>query len=126
MAMKTLLILVLSIGMSVAMVGCSDGKPGGPGVSGGTTTDRSDSFALDVPAMNPTVNPGGSQDFKVAVNRGSDMDQQITLKFSNLPPGVTVSPPVPSIAPGNDEANLTLIAAPDAAPGKFTVTVVGQ
>jgi hypothetical protein len=124
--MKWIMSVVLLASTSLGMVGCSDGTPGGPGVAGGETKDRAKTFALNTPSLDTTVDQGGTEQVKVSVNRGRQMDQQITLRFEGLPPGVTVNPDKAEIAPGTNDATVTVNAAPDAPVGKFTVTVVGE
>jgi hypothetical protein len=50
----------------------------------------------------------------------------VTLNFADEPKGVTIETPNPVIKHGDNEANVMVKAAPDAAVGDFTVKVMGH
>jgi uncharacterized membrane protein len=85
-----------------------------------------DTFTLDVPNLATSLKQGETKTIGIGINRGKNFDQNVALKFENLPNGLTVTPAAPSIAKGDKEVKVTLTAAPDAAIGEFEVTVHGD
>jgi len=83
-------------------------------------------FTLDVPNLSTTVKQGETKTIDIGVKRGKNFDQDVTLKFMDVPRGVTIEPASPVIKHGDKEAKVTVHAADDAAIGDFTVKVVGH
>lgn len=118
--------------MTVAVIaGCSQGTPGGPG-----TTDRSikqsamgqteNTFNLSVPMMASALKQGETTDVSVGIKRARDFGEDVTLKFSNIPRGVTVEPANPVIKHGDTDAKFAFKAG-DAAPvGEFNIKIKGH
>lgn len=129
--MKNPLIALLSVAL-VAFAGCSQGTPGGEGV---TTTpphkppvygEADNTFNLSAPRMSTTLHQGETKVVEIGIERGKNFDQEVALKFAEGPKGVTVDPASPVIKSGDKEVKLTFKAADDATLGDFTVKVDGH
>jgi hypothetical protein len=122
---------VVAVVALLAFVGCDKGTPGGPGASNpashkGAINQAEDTFTLSVPTLSTTLKQGESKVVSLGVKRGKNFDEDVALKFEDLPKGVTVEPAAPAIKHGDSEAKVTIKAADDAALGDFTVKVVGH
>jgi hypothetical protein len=117
---------------TLALVGCSrKSEPGGPGAvrfageqPGGATAE--DIFHLVVPTMPVKVRQGRDTDFNIGIQRGPTFDQDVLLKFADLPKGVTAAPAEPTIRRGNSITNVRISASKDSALGTTTVKVFGN
>jgi hypothetical protein len=122
---------VTAIG-SVGLVGCGTGSPGGPGAthkdatSGPHVSTPENTFTLSVPTIQNRIKQGEAKQYTIGINRGKNLDEDVALKFDNLPKGVTIDPAAPVIKHGEKEAKITLKAADDAAVGEFTIKVTGH
>ena len=116
----------------VASAGCSDkSTPGGPGAKNHSDNkpvvgQAEDTFTLDPPNLATKLKQGESRAFAIGINRGKNFDQDVTLKFENLPKGTSIEPASPVITHGDTEAKLTIKAADDAAVGDFAIRVTGR
>jgi len=122
----------------VAFVGCNTGTSGGPGAdkdkdtksrkerAEDTVRQAEDTFSMSVPTFATKVTQGETKAVTVGISRGKNFDEDVALKFDDLPKGVTVEPADASIKHGDKEAKLTFKAADDAALGDFTVKVTGH
>jgi len=122
---------VLMVTAVFAFAGCSEGTPGGPGAVERTANkpivgQADDTFNLDVPKMSTRLKQGETKELAISVARGKSFDQDVTLKFADLPKGVTFDPASPVITRGNKEAKVAVRVTGDAAPGDFTVKVTGE
>lgn len=115
----------------ITVVGCeSKSTTGGPGAT--RTTDRqasvgqsNETFTLDVPNLATTVKQGEAKQIGIDIRRGTNFGEDVTLSFDNLPKGVTIDPPSPSIKKGETGAKFNVRAAEEAALGDFTVKAKG-
>ncbi len=116
----------------IASVGCQGrGTSGGPGATNQDNKKVSvgqaeASFSLSTPTFSTKLKQGEAKQVTLGIKRGKNFDQDVGLKFENLPQGVTIDPAAPTIKHGDDEAKVMVKAAPDAAVGDFTVKVVGH
>jgi hypothetical protein len=117
----------------IALAGCNEGTPGGPGVTNPppareqpTFGQAAETFKLNPPMKSTTVQQGGSKDVKIGIDRGKNFEGDVTLDFAEEPKGVTVETPNPVIKKGDTEAKVTVKAADDASLGNFTVKVMGH
>ena len=85
-----------------------------------------DTFTLSVPLLSTSLKQGEAKTASISIKRDKTFDQDVALKFGDLPTGVTVEPEAPVIKQGDKEANITFTAADDAALGNFTIKVTGQ
>ncbi len=115
---------------SLAAVGCDRrGGTGGPGAADTGTRlplfgQADNTFNLTPAAV--SVKQGDAEPGAVGIKRGTNFDQDVTLAFADVPKGVTIDPTGPVIKSGGTDAKFTLAASEDAAPGEYTVKVVGH
>jgi uncharacterized membrane protein len=107
--MKTAFAGLLVFGL-VAFTGCNKGTEGGPGA----------------PTFSTKLKQGESKVVDIGIKRGKNFDEDVALKFDNMPQGVTLDPASPVIKHGDKETKITVKAANDAAVGDFTVKVTGH
>lgn len=128
----------------LALSGCMQGTPGGPGVQSNPSTQHSankpvitesdkpmlsqprDTFSLRLPILSTSLKQGESKSVTISIQRGTDFDQDVTLNFTNMPTGVTLSPASPTIMKDEKETKISVMASDDAAVGDFTVNVSGH
>lgn len=124
---------LLLLGFVVSCLGCGDsGTPGGPGTktNGKTNGKRlgtaEETFTIDVPNLSTKLKQGESKSITLSLNRGKNFDEDVTLKFSDLPKGITIEPSTAKIAKSDKDESITIKAADDAALGDFTIKVTGE
>lgn len=83
-------------------------------------------FSLSVPFESVTLTQGEQKSMLIGINRGDNFREEVALKVSGLPQGVTLETAKPVIKQGDTDAALMLKAAPDSALGDFTIEVTGQ
>jgi hypothetical protein len=115
----------------VALTGCNQGTPGGPGATERTANkpvfgQADDTFSLDVPKMSTKLKQGETKDASIGVARGKNFDEDVTQKFTGVPKGVTLDPASPVIGHGDKEAKITLKVSENASLGNFTLRVTGE
>ncbi len=128
--MRTI-ISALAIGAMITFASCDRGTSGGPGASDPPAKESmfgqtDDTFSLDMPMMATKLTQGESEIFSIAIDRGKNFSEDVSLKLSELPEGVTLEPGSALINHGDKDTQLTLIAANDAALGDFIVEVTGH
>jgi hypothetical protein len=123
--------LLATVMVMVAVSGCSQAVPGGPGVTSPSQkqpayggADRT--FNLTVPHMSTTLHQGESKEVSIGIERGKNFEEDVTLKFADGPKGVTLASANPVIMHGSTEARASLKATNDASPGDFTVKMTGH
>jgi len=82
-------------------------------------------FSLSVPFESVTLTQGERESVRIGINRGQNFGEEVTIKVTGLPAGVTVETANPVIKYGSTDVTLTLKAASDAALGDFTANVTG-
>ena len=90
------------------------------------TVAAKDSFTLSLPYLSTGLKQGETQTVSIGINRGKTLNEDVTLKFEELPKGVTIEPSSPVIKHGDMEAKLTVKTAETAALGDFTIKVTGH
>ncbi|RIK77433.1 MAG: hypothetical protein DCC68_17385 [Planctomycetota bacterium] len=132
--MKTLCFIATTLMLTFALVGCTKESPkGGPGAAEAERNSNAASdadertFTLKVPSITTTVEQGGRDEVTLAIDRGDQFKEDVTLKFQ-APAGVKVTPAETAIKSGAEETKVTIEAAPDAPPGDthIEVTAVPQ
>jgi hypothetical protein len=125
--MKSLLAGVAVMTLA-ALTGCDQGTPGGPG-----TTEKKpaygqadDTFNLSVPVLSSSLQQGAQTVATVGIKRAKNFDEDVTLKFADIPKGVTVEPASPVIKHGDTDASITFKAGDEAPLGDFKVSVTGH
>ena len=114
-----------------AVTGCSQGTPGGPG-----TTDTSskktvygqadETFNLTVPVMSSSLQQGEKIEAKIGIKRALNFDQDVEIKFTDIPKGVAISPEDPVIKHGDTDTLITLSAADETVLGEFKIKIAGH
>lgn len=127
--MKMSLMSLIALGL-VTLVGCGSGKPSGPGAvpdnSNRVVGPTENTFTLETPTLSTKVQQGETKEATISVSRGKNFDQDVTLKFENVPAGVTITSANLMLNKGDKETKLVIAAADDAMPGDYTVKVVGH
>ena len=135
--MKNLHIGLVAMAL-VAANGCTQGTPGGPGASSSpskptTVTAQKpvfgqaeETFNLSVPSLSTHLKQGETKAASISLSRGKNFDEDVTLKFDDVPTGITIDPASPVIKHGDTEAKVMFEAADDAALGDFTIKVTGH
>jgi len=131
-------LVTLALAGLIAVCGCNKSTTGGPGADkdnkNKTTTDKikdtarqaEDTFTLSLPTLSTSLKQGESKDATIGITRGKNFDEDVSLKFEDVPKGVTIEPAAPSIKHGDKDVKVTVKAADDAALGDFTVKVTGH
>ncbi len=86
-------------------------------------------FSLDPPGnalWSAGVKQGETKNYTVAISRDDQFVDDVTIKFDNLPKGVTIEPSSPVIKSGISEAKVVVKAAADAPIGDFRLKVTGH
>lgn len=124
----------------IVICGCNQGIPGGPGAQQPPATkppvtqttnkpvigEAKETFTLGVPLLATSLKQGETKSVDISINRGTNFDGDVTLSFSELPTGITMTPARPVIKHGDAKVSITVAAAADAALGDFVVKVTGQ
>ena len=115
----------------VTLTGCSEGKPGGPGVTDTTVEkpvygQKEDTFNLSVPMMATSLQQGATMESEVGIERAKNFGEDVSLKFFDLPEGVTVTPDSPIIKHGDENVKIMFTADATAAKGEYKVKVFGH
>jgi len=127
----------LSAAFLMCAVGCTQGTPGGPGVQtpAGTQNQTAnkpvmgesrETFSLRTPVLSTSLKQGESKSASISIQRGTNFDDDVELKFSGIPSGVTLDPMNPTLRRDEKEVKINVMAATDAAIGDFTVDVTGH
>lgn len=134
--MKRLRFALVAVAL-IGVVGCNESTKGGPGVTNpvGTqnqTTNKPvvnesrETFTLRMPVGTTSEKQGESKSATIAISRGTNFDDDVELKFSNVPTGVTLDPMNPTVARSDKEVKINITAADDAPVGDFTINVTGH
>lgn len=128
--MKTLFRRFAVLALAV-IGGCSQGTPGGPGATDATGTkpmygQTDDTFNLSVPIMSSSVQQGEQSEVVVGIKRAKNFDDDVSLKFADVPQGVTVDPASPVIKHGDTDAKLAITASDEAPVGEYIIKVTGH
>ena len=88
--------------------------------------DADETFSLSVPFESVSLTQGEDKSVLIGINRGENFREQVAIKLSDLPEGVSLETTDPVIEQGTTDATLMLKAASDAALGDFTFKVTGH
>jgi uncharacterized membrane protein len=88
--------------------------------------EADNTFSLSVPFESVALVQGEETAVVIGINKGENFREQVAIKVTELPKGVTLETADPVIEQGNTEVTLMLKAASDAALGDFTVKVAGH
>ena len=137
--MKSAFTALAAMGLLV-FVGCNSGTSGGPGADKVKTSEKestvkkiedkiiqpAETFSLKPPLLATKLKQGEIKEIAIGIKRGKNLDEDVTLKFEDLPKGVTIDPASPTIKHGDADAKVMVKVAEDAAVGDFTVKVKGK
>ncbi|MCE9525081.1 MAG: hypothetical protein K8R36_03395 [Planctomycetales bacterium] len=102
-------------------------KPAAPGTDANPiAVDPENTFRLDAPNLATTIKQGETKVITLGITRSKDFDQDVTVKFAELPKGITIEPAEPMIKHGDKEVKLNVTAAADAAVNDFTIKMIGH
>jgi uncharacterized membrane protein len=121
----------LTVIILAALIGCSQGTPGGPGTTKVTANkpvmgQADETFRLSVPVLSSSVQQGETMEATIGIERGTNFQEDVTLKFADLPAGVTIDPAEPQIKHGDKETKVVVKAGDDAAVGDYKIKVLGH
>lgn len=128
-------IFAVAMAALVAFTGCNNSTPGGSGTKDKEKDNRSikdrvgtskDTFKLSLPTLSTSLKQGESKEVTIGISRGTNFDEDVTLKFDGLPSGVTLDPAAPVIKKSDKDARISFKAKDEAAVGDFTVKVTGH
>ena len=105
------------------LTGCSQGTPGGSGTTAAKPAygQADNTFNLSVPVMSSSLQQGKKVDATVGIKRAKNFDEDVTLKFADVPKGVIIDPASPLIKHGDTDAKISFRAGDDAPEGRGTV-----
>lgn len=117
--------------MVLAVTGCNQGTPGGPGITDPPRKqpvygENENTFNLSMPHMSTTIHQGETKEASIGIARGKNFDGDVSLIFAEGPKGVTLDSTSPMIKHGDTGAKVTLKATDDASLGEFTIKVTGH
>jgi hypothetical protein len=90
------------------------------------TIAAKDSFTLSTPRLSTSLKQGETQTVSIGIKRDESFDQDVALTFGDMPTGVALQPQSPVIKHGDEETQVTLTGADDAALGNFAIKVTGH
>jgi hypothetical protein len=73
-----------------------------------------------------TLKQGEEQTVLVGIKRDKTFNQDVALKFGEMPKGVTLKPETPVIKHGSAETQVAITAEKDASLGDFGIQVTGH
>jgi len=107
--------------------------PNAPARPTETTPGRSEpvhrgdeTFTLSVPTFSTSLKQGEAKEISIGTHRGKNFVEDVSLRFMDLPKGLTIEPANPMIRASDKDAKVTIKAAPDAPLGDFTIKVMGH
>jgi hypothetical protein len=83
-------------------------------------------FEVSTPVLSTRVVQGETKAIAIGISRGKNFDEDVTLRLTEIPKGVTFDPPAPRIMHGDKDCKVNVQVAEDAALGDFTVNVSGH
>lgn len=88
--------------------------------------ETDNTFSLSVPFESVALAQGEEKTVLIGINKGENFREQVAIKVTELPMGVTLDTTDPVIKQGSTEVTLMLKAASDAALGDFTFKLTGH
>ena len=128
--MKSVLFGVLVL-LGALLSGCNQGTPGGPGATSASdkkseVIQAADTFNLSSDMLPTSIKQGERIETSIGIKRGNNFDEDVSLKFTNVPTGVKLDPSEAVIKHGDTDVKFTLEASKDASLGDFTILVTGH
>jgi len=88
--------------------------------------DPENTFRINTPILATTIKQGETRVVTIGISRSKNFDQDVTLKFEEMPAGVTIEPAEPMIKHDEKEVKINVSAAADATVNDFTIRIVGH
>jgi hypothetical protein len=128
--MKSLIIPAF-MGILIVLTGCNESTSGGPGATEPPPPQREvgeneNTFTLEAPVTTTNLVQGETKLMTIGIERETNFNQDVEIRFENMPLGVETEPARPVIEHGATEVEFTLRAASDAALGDFVAQIVGH
>jgi hypothetical protein len=125
--------VLFAVLLAALVAGCNQGTPGGPGATLASANDKksevvqaNDTFNLSADMLPTSIKQGERIDTSIGIKRGNNFDEDVSLKFSNVPTGVKLDPESAVIKHGENDIKFALEARKDASLGDFTILVTGH
>jgi len=120
--------LTLSAACLALVLGCdSKSPPGGPKANQAKNETHvgtaDETFKLGVPMTETNLNQGETKKVNISMTRGKNFDQDVDVKFTDVPKGVTVEPMSGTLKASDKEWQGSVTASPEAALGHHEITV---
>jgi uncharacterized membrane protein len=128
------------MGAVIWTTGCNNGTPGGPGAEADKDKNQKSTlqkaedlviqpegtYSLTLPLLETPLKQGERKEVSIGIRRGKNFDEDVAIKFEDVPEGVTVDPTTTAIKHDQKETKVFLKAGDDAAVGKFAIKVTGH
>ena len=119
------------MGILFVLTGCNESTSGGPGAVEPPSPQREvgqneNTFTLEAPVTTIDLVQGETRHITIGIKRETNFNQDVAIKFENMPLGVDTEPARPVIEHGAKDVEFTLTAASDAALGNFVAQIVGH
>lgn len=130
--MRVYQLLAPALGLAL-VVGCEcKSPPGGPGAAKAKSTSGpmvgtdNNTLKLKVPAAETSIKQGETKELSIGIDRGTGFDQDVDIRFENLPAGITVAP-TNGKWPASEKVpwKVSISAGANAALGHQKLTIVG-
>jgi len=89
-------------------------------------SDPENTFRLSVPTLSTHLKQGEKKVVTIGISRAKNFDQDVTVKFADVPKGVSIDPEEPVIKHGEKDVKVNVSAADDAALNDFTINIMGH
>ena len=101
---RTLWTMAALMGAVIWTTGCNTGTPGGPGTEkdkeNKSTLQKAEdmviqpegTYSLTTPFLATRIKQGESKEVAVGIRRGKNFDEDVAIKFDDVPQGVTIDP----------------------------------
>ena len=135
---RTFWTLTAVMGAVIWTTGCNNGTPGGPGTEKDKTNKSTfqkaedlvvqpeGTYSLKLPLLETRIKQGERKEVAVGIRRGKNFDEDVAIKFEDVPQGVTIDPATTSIKHDQKETKVFIKAGDDAAVGKFAIKLTGH
>jgi len=79
-----------------------------------------------MPTFSTTLKQGEAKEVSIGIHRGKNFAEDVSVRFMDLPKGLTIEPANPMIPASDKNAKVMIKAASDAPLGDFTIKVIGH
>jgi len=89
-------------------------------------SNSKETFSLKTPTLATSLKQGETKTADISISRGSDFKEDVSLRFSAVPEGITLDPMTPTLKASEDDVKIKVTAADNAALGDFRIKVIGH